>query len=181
MPTPRPPARTPAAPPWRATRRALLLALPAPLLLGGCASLLGQEPLGVTLVGVEGLEGEGLELRLLVKLRVQNPGEAEIAWDGIALDLEVGGRTMARGVSAQAGRLPRFGEVVLAVPVSVSGLAVLREVMALVRNPGERTRVEFGVSGRLGGALGGRRFASRAEIDWPPGGRATTLPSPRQP
>ena len=40
------------------------------LLLGGCASLQKRDPLQVTVAGIEPLEGEGMELRLNVKLRV---------------------------------------------------------------------------------------------------------------
>jgi hypothetical protein len=165
-------------------RRRAWLALPLGLPLaglGGCATWLGDEPLAVTLVGMEPLGGEGLEMRLAVRLRLQNPGETEVVWDGVSLDLDLDGNVLARGVSAQTGRLPRFGETVLTVPVSISGLAVLREVMAMARG-GERTRITFGVRGRLGGGvLGGRSFSGRGELDWPFGGRATTLPSPRQP
>lgn len=151
-------------------RRAALVSLLAgcATLAGGCASL-GPPPLSVSLVGVEPLAGEGLELRLLVKLRLQNPREDDLAYDGVALELDMRGQRLASGVLAQAGTLPRFGEALLAVPVSVSGLTVLRESVALLRSGGEPQRIEFAARGRLGGsAFGSRSFATRAEIDWPP-------------
>ncbi len=54
-------------------RVVLVLMAGAALLLGACASLQRSEPVQVNLVGVEPLAGEGLEMRMLVKLRVQNP------------------------------------------------------------------------------------------------------------
>lgn len=173
------PARlAPASRPRRAALAALLAA--AATVGSGCAHL-GAPPLNVSLVGVEPLPGEGMELRLLVKLRVQNPGQSDVSFDGVSLDLDMRGQRLASGVLAQAGTLPRFGETLLAVPVSVSGLAVLREAVALLRQGGETRSIEFTARGRLGGGFGGRSFATRAEIDWPPRppGASGTAPAPR--
>lgn len=157
----------------------MLLALPAAALLGGCAAF-GGETLDVSLVGLEPLGGEGLEMRLQAKLRLMNAGNTEVAFDGISLELELRGNRLAGGVSPQAGRIPRFGELVVTVPVSVSALAVLREAFALARQAGgTRTKLEFAARGRLGGTgpFGGRSFAGRGEIEWPPGS-ATIPPEP---
>ena len=145
------------------SRRTLLL---LPLALGACASLTGREPLNVLLVGVESLGGEGLELRLAVKLRLQNPNDAAIDYDGVSLDLEVRGWDFASGVSDASGSLPRFGEAVLTVPVSISATAMLKQAWSAIH--GERGPIEFVAKGRLaGGLLGGTRFVSRGRFDWP--------------
>ena len=81
----------------------LLLAALVSLLLAACAALPGRDPLRVELVGIEPIEGQGLELRLAVKLRVQNPNEEAVEYDGAALDLEVNGKSLAYGVSDQRG------------------------------------------------------------------------------
>jgi LEA14-like dessication related protein len=144
-------------------RRCLLL---LPAALSACANLPGREPLNVLLVGVESLGGEGLELRLAVKLRIQNPNDAAIAYDGISLDLEVRGWDFASGVSAAHGTLPRFGEVLLTVPVSVSATAMIKQAYSAIS--GERGPIDFVAKGRLaGGLLGGMRFESRGRFDWP--------------
>ena len=49
----------------------------------GCAALQGRDPLNVSVAGIEPLQGEGLELRLLVKLRVQNPNDAPVDYNGV--------------------------------------------------------------------------------------------------
>ena len=43
------------------------------LALVGCAQLPMSDPVKVSLVGIEQLPGQGLELRMAVKLRVQRP------------------------------------------------------------------------------------------------------------
>lgn len=152
-----------------ARRRMFLSLLGLPLVVSGCALSPFADPLRVELVGLQALPGEGLELRFLARLRVQNPNDADLAYDGIALDLDLRGARFASGVAPMQGRLPRFGEVVLAVPVTVSGLAMARQLLSLVREgeqQGRIGRVDYRVSGKLGG-IGpmGARFLSEGSID----------------
>ena len=138
--------------------------------VAGCAGWSAGESLRVSVVGVETLPGEGMELRLLVKLRVQNAGETGIDFDGVALKLDLRGMSFASGVSAEHGSVPRFGECVVAVPVTISAAALLRQALSLVRERNRPTlRIDYVARGRLGGGwVGGRRFESAGEIDWPP-------------
>ncbi|MGD9510449.1 MAG: LEA type 2 family protein, partial [Geminicoccaceae bacterium] len=111
-----------------ATRRLSLLGF---LALAACASLTGREPLSVDVAGIEPLPSEGMEGRFLVKLRVQNPNETPVDFDGVSLRLDVRGQRLATGVSDARGTVPRFGETVLAVPVSVPGTALVRLALGL--------------------------------------------------
>ena len=45
-----------------------------------------RDPLQVTVAGVESIPGEGMELRLLVKLRVQNPNDLPVEYNGVAVE-----------------------------------------------------------------------------------------------
>jgi LEA14-like dessication related protein len=149
-------------------RRLPLFWLSFLLLLAGCASLSGQEPLRVTLAGVESLPGEGMELRMAVKLRVQNPNDAPVDFDGVAVSLELRGMDFASGVSDTRGSVPRFGETVLTVPVTVSAFAVARQVISLAS--GDNPKVEFIARGKLSdGSFGGARFESKGSFDLPAG------------
>ena len=69
------------------TRLRLLVQVTAQLatvaLLYGCASLTNLTAPRVNLAGIESLPGEGLELRFMLKLRVQNPGDASLRYDGV--------------------------------------------------------------------------------------------------
>ncbi len=142
-------------------------------LLGGCAALGPADPLRVNLVGISALPGEGLELRFQVRLRVQNPGENSLDYDGISLDLELRDMSFASGVSAERGSVPRFGEAVLAVPVTVSATALLRQGLSLLQEQGEIKRIPYRLRGRLGAgpgsfSLGSRSFSAEGQVDWPP-------------
>lgn len=134
--------------------------------LAGCAQLPMSDPVKVSLVGIEPLPGQGLELRMAVKLRVQNPNDATVDYNGVALDVELRGLSFASGVSDEQGTVPRFGESVLVVPVSVSAMSVLRQALSFAN--GDRSNVGYTISGKIGGSLlGGSRFKSSGQIDLP--------------
>lgn len=160
-------------------RRSLLWLLAAGSLLGGCAVLSGAPPLRVSLVGFEMLGGEGLELRFMLRLRVQNPGEQNLDFDGLALDLALRGQPFASGVSNQRGTLPRFSDTVLGLPLSVPAGALLRQGLSLLRGAGAPARIAYAARGRLGGGpFGSMRFESQGEIDWPPAPVGAPPPPP---
>jgi hypothetical protein len=138
------------------------------LLLAGCASIGNRDPLVVTVAGIESLPGEGMEMRLLVKLRVQNPNDAPADYDGVALNLDVQGRSFASGVSAETGSVPRFGEAVLAVPVTISMLRMVRQVAGML--DGEPVdHIAYEMSGKLNGAslFGTQRFSVKGDFQLP--------------
>jgi hypothetical protein len=78
-------------------RRLVVLFACCPVFVTGCATLRGEDPLQVTVAGIEPLQGEGMELRLMVKLRVQNPNDAPLDYRGVALEMNVQGKTFASG------------------------------------------------------------------------------------
>ena len=152
-----------------------LLSLSAGLLaltLGACAGLGQGDPIQVSVAGVESLPGEGFEMRMLVKLRVQNPNDTPLEYDGVYLRLDVLEKTFATGVSDQRGRVPRFGESVIGVPVTVSVLSMARQAFGMLDGkPIESVRYEL--NGKLSGpALSAVRFQSQGEL---------ALPSPKSP
>ena len=155
-------------------RRALFLLLASAL--AGCATLMpGREPLKISLAGIEPLAGQGLELRMAVKLRVQNPNDTPIDYTGAALDLDVRGIAFASGVSDASGSVPRFGEVLLTVPVTASGIAMVRQALSLVN--GDRSKLDFVARGLLASrGAAPERFTARGDFEWPDA-RPSTAPS----
>ncbi len=163
-------------------RRRLLTLLPALLPAGmaltGCASL-GSEPLRVNLVGLSSLPGEGLEWRMRARLRVQNPTDREIVYDGVSLELDLRGQRFASGVAPLTGTVGRYAETVIEVPLTISGLAVMRQLFDLVRqvsreeardtrSPGaEPPSLPYALRGRLGGGLFGHAFDSSGTVPLP--------------
>ncbi len=135
------------------------------LLFAGCAGLAPREPVHVNVVGIEPLPGEGLEARFAVRLRVQNPNDAPIHYDGIFVELELAGRDFGSGVSAAAGEIPRFGEAIVEVPVTVPFSAVVRQLFGLASHQGAPGPVSYRLRGRLGGVgPGGVRFDKQGEL-----------------
>src|SRR6188768_1555904 len=133
-------------------RLSLLLGLTvAAFLLNGCATLPGREPLAVSVAGIEPLPGQGMEIRMRVKLRIQNPNEAAIEYDGVSLKLGVEGQTYASGVSDARGTIPRFGEAVLEVPVTMSTMRVALQAYALMRDGKPPEKLKYKVKGKLSG------------------------------
>jgi LEA14-like dessication related protein len=150
----------------------LLLCACMMLSVSGCASLFNRDDMRVNVAGIEPLEGQGLEMRFAVKLRVQNPNDAPIDYDGVALDLDVNGRAFASGVSNQRGTVPRFGEALISVPVTVSALSVARQALGYASGDSV-SKVSYVVRGRLaGGLFGGARFSGEGVIDFPGGASA---------
>ena len=153
------------------TLRTLLLVI-ASLALGACAGMPKTDPLQVTVAGIEGLPGEGLELRMLVKLRVQNPNDLPLDYDGVHVRLDLFDKTFASGVTDARGTVPRYGESIIEIPVTASVLRMLRQAMGFFGGePPDKVTYELaGKINRVGsGAL---RFASSGEIDL----RAATEP-----
>lgn len=150
----------------------MLLAVAALLATGGCASLPDRDPIQVTVAGMESLPGEGAEIRMLVKLRVQNPNQSQIDFSGAYVKLDVLGKTFASGVTDQGGSVPAFGEAIVAVPVTVSVLRMVRHVAGMLDGSPIET-ITYEMSGKLsGGLFGTQRFSARGEIELPKSGPA---------
>jgi LEA14-like dessication related protein len=139
----------------------------AVLALTACASLLGRDPLQVTLAGVDPLPGEGLELRMAVKLRVQNPNDVPIDYDGVYLRLAVANRTVATGVSDERGTIARFGQSIVRVPVTVSPLRLGMSVFGVLSG-GSSEKMRYTLDGKVNGpAFGTMRFQSQGDLSLP--------------
>jgi hypothetical protein len=116
--------------------------------LSACALFPQRDPLNINVVGIEPLPSEDLEMRF-------------------AVTLEVNGRPLASGVSDQHGRIGRFSEGVLVVPVSVSAFSVLRQTLGLGQTQGF-DNLPYVLRGKLaGGLFGTLRFVERGHLSLP--------------
>ncbi|MGH8625416.1 MAG: LEA type 2 family protein [Gammaproteobacteria bacterium] len=141
------------------------------LALGGCAGMLTRDPIRINVVGIEPLAGQGLEMRFTVKLRLQNPNETAIDYDGVALELELNGKPFASGVSDQKGSVSRFGETVFSVPVTVSAFAAMRQALGLA-DGAKLDNLPYVLRGKLaGGLFGGMRFTDKGTLSLPGAGK----------
>lgn len=145
------------------------LPLLALTLLAGCAGLPNRDPLTIDVANIEPLPGEGLELRMAVTIRIQNPNDAPIEYTGAALSLDLNGRKLASGVSPAVGTVPRYGETTFTVPVTISAFDMVRQVFSFIEADA-RGEVRYRVRGKLeGGFFGSRRFTDEGSIVLPQG------------
>jgi len=151
----------------------VLLAMCVMAGLGACASLQRNDPLQVSVAGVEPLQGQGLELRLLVRLRIQNPNDAAVEYNGVAVRLDVRGKTLASGVSDTVGSVPRFGERVITVPVTASAFNIVRQIVGFAERD-NNGKIDYVLKGKLNGALfRSVRFESKGELQLPDSAAST--------
>jgi len=141
--------------------------------LSGCATLSGGDSPVVRVAGIEPLPSEGLEVRFALKLRVQNPNENVLIYDGLSVNLELDGHGLASGVSNSADEIPRFSEVLLTVPVSISAFSAIRQLLSLAGNSQSTGSmltqpIAYKLTGKLGapkGSVGAIRFSDKGELD----------------
>jgi len=160
----------------RHARLAAILAV-ITLTLNGCAGLFGGDPLRVSVAGIEPVDGQGLEMRFNVKLRVQNPNESAVNFDGVSLALELNGKPFASGVSDQSGTVPRFGETVVNVPLTVPAFAAVRQAFAFAgavqADSAQSGQIPYILRGKLAGGLTGTtRFVDQGTLSLPTLGTA---------
>lgn len=135
------------------------------LALSACAGMpVGMEPLSVTLADVRPSQMGLLEQEYMMKLRIQNPNDFDVPLQGVAFDVELNGKTFAKGVSRQDEVVPAFGDVLLEVKAFSSLGDVLNQVSGLRAGPPER--IAYRVQGKLAQTRGmSMPFDSTGSID----------------
>ena len=137
------------------------------LCLSACSSFPNSDPLNVNVVGIQPLQGQDMEVRFAMKIRVQNPNGTNVNYNGVALDLEINGQPFASGVSDQSGSISRYSETVLTVPVSVSAFSVLRQTIGLSQVQ-TLNNLPYVLRGKLaGGLFGTTRFVDSGKLSLP--------------
>lgn len=135
--------------------------------LSACSLLQGRDPVTVSVIGIEPLPGQELEIRMAIKLRVQNPNETPIEYNGVALNLEVNGQPLAAGVSDRRGVIGRYDEGIVSIPVSITAFSMLRQAVGLSRVR-DLDGMPYVLRGKLaGGAFGTLRFTDHGRLQLP--------------
>lgn len=140
--------------------------------LSGCATWpVAEDVPNVRVAGLEPLPAEGLEIRLALKLRVQNPNDSALAYNGISVQLKLDGQGLASGVSNASGEIARFSEEVLTIPVSISAFSVVRQIFSRSADTTESTvnqSIAYSLTGKMGavaGKSGTTRFSDEGELN----------------
>jgi LEA14-like dessication related protein len=137
------------------------------LVLADCAALQVRDPLNVTVAGIEPIQGEGMEVRFLMNLRMQNPNDTPFEYNGVALELKVSGKTFATGVSNVGGSVPRFAEILIPVPVTVSAFSMVAQALEMIRGD-HNGPISYEMKGKLNlSDSSTARFRSKGELPLP--------------
>jgi LEA14-like dessication related protein len=134
--------------------RSLLLLAAAAVTLASCAWMHGREPPQVSLAGVEpspagdSSGSQSFEARVQLKLRVRNPNDTAIDYNGISVELDVQGKSLASGLSNQSGTVPPFGETLISVPVTVSMWGMANQALGLLSGKSMST-ITYEMRGKL--------------------------------
>jgi LEA14-like dessication related protein len=100
------------------------------LSLSACASV--ERP-SVTLASVK-LAGLGLfEQRFVTTLRIQNPSNAELALEGVSVEIELNGNTFSRGVNPASIVIPAYAQDTVSVETTSTTSGVVRQLRALAK------------------------------------------------
>jgi LEA14-like dessication related protein len=137
-------------------------------LVGGCAGLqLGMKKPDVAVVNIRLVDGNLLEQRFLLNLRVTNPNTTEISIEGLTFAVDLNGQPFAKGVSNQATVIPRLGDGIVEVTATTGLASFLKQFKAFGKG---REKVEYRIKGRLvTGNFGGINFDQTGEVGLPKG------------
>lgn len=142
------------------TRRLLTAVLLASA-LAGCAWLPGRvESPAVHIADIRLLNATLFEQQYALSLRVQNPNDFDLPIEGLSYEIELNDQPFARGASAQAVTVPRFGSALL----EVEGVSTIGDLLRQYRQVGKGELK--GLRYRLKGKLSLQGSAARIPFDY---------------
>lgn len=131
--------------------------------MAACAA--PKTPLRVNVAGVERIGSSSMELRFVAHLRVQNSNDSDLSYSGAFVDIVMRGQSIGSGVSAGGGTVPRYGDTMIDVPVTISQTGAIREATGLYGSPDQL--LDYTLRGRLQGTFQELEFQQRGEMAFP--------------
>jgi LEA14-like dessication related protein len=126
----------------------LLFAALLASMLGGCAWVPGRvEAPAVHIADIRLLGATLFEQQYALSLRVQNPNDFDLPIEGLSYEIELNDKPFAKGASAQAVTIPRFGSALL----EVEGISTIGELLRQYRQlaKGELKGLRYHLKGKL--------------------------------
>lgn len=115
-----------------------LFLIAALFFLAGCATMnIDYEEPSVELISFKTLPANGFEQNFEIGLKLTNPNNFELPFNGISYQLSVAGETLAHGVAANIPTVGAYSESRFVVPVSTSLLGGIKVIRALMKNQGQ--------------------------------------------
>lgn len=106
--------------------------------LSGCAAInLDYEEPSIELVSFKVLPANGFEQNFEIGLKLINPNNFELPFNGISYQLSVAGEALAHGVAANIPTAGAYGESRFVVPVSTNLMGGIRVIRALMYDQGQ--------------------------------------------
>ncbi len=107
-----------------------------------------------------------MELRFVARLRVQNANPTPIEFSGATAELKLYGKVIGTGVVSVSGYAPPLGETFVDIPITVSGLADVRQAIGVYGAPDRK--LDTVITGRLvGSRFENLGFEWRGELAMP--------------
>ena len=97
----------------------------------------GYEEPTVELVSFKVLPANGFEQNFEIGLKLTNPNNFDLPFNGISYQLSVAGETLASGVAADVPMAAAYGESRFVVPVSTSLIRGFKVIRALMEKQGQ--------------------------------------------
>jgi LEA14-like dessication related protein len=143
------------------------------LALAGCAGMQSRlEPLSVTLADIRPAQIGLLEQEYAIRIRVQNPNNAQVRIGGLSYQIDLNGELFAKGVSRQSTLIPAFGEVVLDATAVGNFGAIVTQIMQMQRS-GAPEHFSYRLKGKVASGPTSLPFDSQGKIELPTLGEAT--------
>jgi hypothetical protein len=80
----------------------------------------------------------------------------------------VQGKSFATGVSDARGSVPRFGDAVIDVPVTISAFRMASQAVEMIRRGGSSGPITYEMKGKLhGSTFNSMRFQTQGEFELP--------------
>lgn len=115
--------------------------LPVALALASCSTMPRDfEAPRVHIVDMTAKEMAIFEQRFNIRLRIQNPNNADLSVNGLRFDIDLNEREFASGMSGQHVTVPRFGSEVVDVEVFTTLASFLRQIRELSGGAAQKVR-----------------------------------------
>jgi LEA14-like dessication related protein len=142
------------------------------LALAACAVTQPRlEPLSVTLADIHPAQIGLLEQEYAVRIRVQNPNNADVRIDGLSYQIDLNGDLFAKGVSRQSTSVEPFGEVVLDA-TAVGNVGSIVNQFVKMQKSGPPESFSYRLKGKLASGQLSLPFDSQGKIELPALGEA---------
>ncbi len=136
-------------------------------LVAACVAFRPIEQPNLSIVNLDVAEATVLEQRYLIRVRVQNPNDFDLAVTGIKYDLKLNGQPFLNGVSGQSFVVPRYGEAITEVTGVSTLFSFVRQIEELQQNKTNALSYELTGKMSLSDRFGRLPFSYRGELSLP--------------